>query len=313
MPYVAPAPLTQAARLAAAESRWQQILALRPELQPAVALQRELIGIVAELTETLEQTRLPRLSLPPNYLAAKLRKGVPAVTAEPIPLPVAALKPTLFRICDALEQGGAGEVAQHIRTAFLETRLDVGSLLATSFNRDQAAIRTGAVHSGLSPDLLWLVAELTVSPFAFLLQRSLLERAQPGSALQEALDGWSLGWCPFCGSWPALAEADAHHRVLRCSFCALGWSVKRYACVGCGETGQTFVTAAPDAERKDRRLELCASCGVYLKAIDVSELSPFPLLAIADLETMDLDMAAMERGYTRPQLKEFKSKMESRR
>jgi hypothetical protein len=37
----------------------------------------------------------------------------------------------------------------------------------------------------------------------------------------------------------------------------------------------------------------------------VSELSPFPLLAIYDMETMDLDLAAMEHGYSRPALKEF--------
>ena len=42
----------------------------------------------------------------------------------------------------------------------------------------------------------------------------------------------------------------------------------------------------------------------YLKTVDLPELSPFPLLAIADLETMDLDVAAMEHGYTRPALKD---------
>ena len=55
----------------------------------------------------------------------------------------------------------------------------------------------------------------------------------------------------------------------------------------------------------DRRLEVCGACGGYLKTVDVPELSPFPLLAIADMETMDLDLAAMEHGYARPPLEEF--------
>ena len=38
---------------------------------------------------------------------------------------------------------------------------------------------------------------------------------------------------------------------------------------------------------------------------DLDELSPFPLLAISDIETTDLDVAAMEHGYARPQLKSF--------
>jgi hypothetical protein len=53
---------------------------------------------------------------------------------------------------------------------------------------------------------------------------------------------------------------------------------------------------------------LCNSCGGYLKTVDVAALSPFPLLAIADMETMDLDLAAMERNYRRPNGKEFATK-----
>ena len=66
-----------------------------------------------------------------------------------------------------------------------------------------------------------------------------------------------------------------------------------------------FVTAAPDDQRKDRRIEACGACGSYLKTIDVTALSPFPLLAISDLETMDLDLAAMDHRYQRPAMKEF--------
>jgi FdhE protein len=75
--------------------------------------------------------------------------------------------------------------------------------------------------------------------------------------------------------------------------------------VYCGKTGRPFVTAAPDEHRKNRRLELCGSCRSYMKTVDVAQLSPFPLIAIADLETMDLDLAAMDRGYARPPLKDF--------
>jgi FdhE protein len=95
---------------------------------------------------------------------------------------------------------------------------------------------------------------------------------------------------------------------MRCSFCAAGWELTTYACIYCDESGEQFVTAAPDQERKDRRVELCSSCGGYLKTIDLPELSPFPLLSISDIETTDLDVAAMEHGYARPQLKDLARK-----
>ena len=93
--------------------------------------------------------------------------------------------------------------------------------------------------------------------------------------------------------------------MLRCSFCAFAWELPGYSCVHCGEEGEKFVTAVPNAERTDRRLELCDGCRAYLKTVDVPALSPFPLIAIADLETIDLDLSAMERGYARPVLRDF--------
>jgi FdhE protein len=307
MPYVALADATADSRLSWATARWDEVLRTAPHLAPAVALQRELIAVVVRLTERIEQGPLPRLSLPPGYLAAKLTRGIPVLAAEPIPLPVSALKPTLLDLCDGLARGGAGEAATHIRAALDEERMDAGSLLTASIGREQAAIRTGAVHRGLAPDLVWLVAELAASPFVYALQRRLLASATPDARVSTALDAWSHGYCPSCGSWPALAEVVTGRRLLRCSFCALAWGLPSRACIYCGEAGDPFVTAAPDERRQDRRLELCNRCRGYLKAVDVPELSPFPLLAITDLATMDLDMGAMERGYNRPALKDFSS------
>src|SRR6185436_13298428 len=117
MPFVALAPSSRQFRLALAATRWTAVLEARPDLAPAVALQRRLIALVVDLAEVIEHGRLPKLSLPPRYLAAKLARGVPVLAGEPIPVPVAALKPTLLRLCEELARGGAGEAADHIRSA----------------------------------------------------------------------------------------------------------------------------------------------------------------------------------------------------
>jgi len=284
-----------------AERRWADILALRPDLEPALALQRRLVELVLEGSAAIASRPLPRLSLPPKYLAAKLRQGVPALAGEPVPVPAILLKPLMVRLSEALGEGGAGDAAAHIRTAIVTGAIEPASLLTASLTRDQHAIRTGAVHRGLAPDLIWLIAELAVSPFAYALQQMIF--AHEGVA--DALAQWHEGYCPACGSWPALAEVVGGHRTLRCSFCASGWELPTYACVYCAEGGEAFVTAAPNPERVDRRLELCRACAGYLKTVDLHELSAFPLLAITDLETMDLDVAAMENNYRRPEMKAF--------
>lgn len=307
MPYVALPVATRDARLAVARARWDAILPVRPDLLPAIALQRSLIEPVIELTRQLAETRVPRLSLPPKYLAAKLGRRIPALGAEPIPMPTAALKPTLLELCQRLSEGGAGEPAMQIHALLDAGTLDAGAVLAATLIRDQKAIRMAAVHRHLQSELVWLVAELAVSPYVYCLQQVIL--GEPGgrldAGLHAALDQWDQGYCPICGSWPAIVEAMDGRSILRCSFCALAWTLSAPGCAYCGNTGPEFVVATPNPGRPDRRIETCGKCRSYMKAIDVDELSMFPLGAIGDLETMDLDVQTMKQGFQRPPTKVF--------
>jgi hypothetical protein len=306
MPYAAVGPVPRAIRLAEAGGRWAALERRVPELAPAVALQRELVGIMLDSLDALERGGVPRLSLPPRYLAAKLERGVPALIGERVPVPVAVLGSALLSICRALAAGGAGRAADHLRELLEEGSLDGESLLSASLARNRQTVLKGSVHRGLSPDLVWLVAELAVSPFAHLLQQRILA---PGTdaRLDAACDRWTHGHCPACGSWPALAETVAGVAILRCSFCAAGWSLPAGTCVYCSTPRTPILHTGLPAGVDDagRRLETCRTCGGYLKAVDAPALSPFPLVAIADLETADLDAAAMAEGFSRPDLRDF--------
>src|SRR5689334_11135369 len=144
MAHVPVLPRSRADLLETAERRWAAVSAARPDLEPAVQLQRRLISLVLDLSVTIDGGRLPRLSLPAKYIAAKLARGVPALTGEPVPLPVAALTPAVLRLCDALAEGGAGDSARHIRDAIETGAVAPVSLFTASLARDQTAIRTGA-------------------------------------------------------------------------------------------------------------------------------------------------------------------------
>jgi FdhE protein len=188
-----------------------------------------------------------------------------------------------------------------VADALRSGRIDPGSLLAASFNRDQAAIRTFAHHASLAPDLLWLVAELASGPLAFVTQQRLFE----DEAARTAIGAWDRGYCPACGSWPSFAELTGGARHLRCSYCAAAWQPSVCRCVYCTEEGPAFSLAAPEPDRPGWRLELCASCGGYLKSIEPAAPILYPLAAVDDMETSSLDLVAMDRGYGRPPLPEF--------
>jgi len=306
MPYARFAPVDTPERLDLAERRWSAMLAAKPDLGAAVALQRTLIGLVIDLTAQFEgAVRLPKFTLPPRYLTTKLASGIPALTAEPIQVPVDTIRPTVLGLVRALAEGGGGEATRAIRAAIDEGRLDIAALLTLALRREQGTLRAFATKGGLGHDLLWLVLDLAVGPFAYALRQALFDQAPADSPLRAALDRWSRGYCPLCGSWPVLVEDLDGIRRLRCSFCATGWDVTMNGCLYCGETGDRFSRVTPDASHPRRIIESCDTCHGYAKAVATGTSLPFPLLALADLESMDLDIAAMQRGLARPAIKQF--------
>ena len=281
-----------------ASSKSAEIAAKRPYLKPALALQLEILHILLDADERLEDPATPAVSeMTPDLILAKWTRGVPAFRGVAVAFG-SELKSMLPALCDVLVQGGAGDSARHLRDALTKGEIDAESLLRVSFARNQKAIRTSSIHMGLAPDLVWLLGELGSSVVAHRSQSALLNTPE----LQNGVRDWNRGYCPCCGSWPALLELLSGSRVLRCSFCAASWELKSHRCIYCGNADNRFVAAAPDMARQDRRLELCGACGSYTKVIEVSSLTPFPLMAIEDLETMDLDEGAMGREYGRPPL-----------
>lgn len=306
MPYAAVAQMDRASRQALADAHWAAMLAAKADLAPAISLQGKLIGRVLDLSVTFEGGRQPRLSLPPRYVTTKLRSGIPALTGEPIPVPVDLLAPTLIGLVQALAEGGGGEATRLIRVALEEKKVDPGALLTLALRREQAALRAFATKAGLGHDLLWLVCDLAAGPLAHAFLGSVFaDAAVGGSPLREALDAWTRGYCPLCGSWPGYTEHRGDARRLRCGFCAATWDLPFGSCIYCGTAGDTLAAITPNPGRPQRLVETCTGCKGYSKVVDDAFSLPFPLLPLADLDSMDLDIMAMQRGFARPAIKQF--------
>lgn len=305
MPYAELPPVAREFRRTLADRRWSGLLEERPDLGPAVALQRALLGHVLDLAERLEADPPPRVSLPPRYVTTKLRSGIPALSGERIPLPVDRLAPLLTRLSQALAQGGGGQPTLAIRQAIESGALDAAALLTVGLRREQGGLRAVATHAGLGHDLLWLVVDMAVSPYANRLLGVVFGDLPADSPLRAGLDAWPHGYCPLCGSWPTLAEGVNGTRRLRCSCCACAWELPVGSCIYCGNASETYRAVSPDPRHPGRVVELCGDCKGYAKTLPTDVSSPFPLVAIADLGSMDLDMAAMQTGFSRPAIRQF--------
>ena len=284
-----------------AEQRWEAVVAIRPELEATVAIQRRLVGRGLSLAEAVTKNTPATARIEPGAMTSTLRAGVPVFIGTTFEVAGETLEPFVLGFCDDLAAGEDDSPGSRLGRRLGDGEIDVGSLVAASLGRQQEAIRTKAHHVGISPDLLWLVAELAAGPIAYRLQCELLADDETTRALVAA---WSHGFCPACGSWPAFAERVDNQRSLRCSFCAFAWTPATQECIYCQESGDAFVMATPD-DHDGALLEMCQQCGGYLKSLAVESPTPVGLLPVADLETSALDLGAVERGYGRPAMRDF--------
>lgn len=304
MPYVVLPRVDATTRRAVAERRWAALAAARPEAAASIQLQQRMLGVVLRVTQALE-SQPPRLSLPPRYLTTKLGSGIPALVREPIPLPLNVLAPALVELSSALAAGSSMEAAARLTEAIQTGTIDKAALLMLALHREQAAIKSAASRLSLGHDVVWLVADLAASPYAHVLLRALFDSAAPASPLSAALDRWTHGYCPLCGSWPALAETNPGGRQLRCAFCAAAWTRPAGTCTYCESAASLEAVGTSGTDGTRGTLELCASCRGYLKIVEGDDPAPFPLLPLAEFGSMEMDIAAMQRGFGRPAVKRF--------
>jgi FdhE protein len=115
---------------------------------------------------------------------------------------------------------------------------------------------------------------------------------------------WPHGYCPVCGAWPVLVERRGldRSRQLRCGRCASEWEMEWLTCAYCGERNHQRLGSLVCGDGDETlKVETCGSCRGYLKSLATLQTIPASELLLRDLETVELDLIARERGYERPE------------
>jgi FdhE protein len=175
-------------------------------------------------------------------------------------------------------------------------RIDGLELLEAAVCHDDARIDALAAAGGrgAEPHTLRVLGQMAVLPLLQVCARGLTSELPPT---------WWEGYCPLCGAWPVVAEYTGleRKRRLRCGRCGTGWAIPLLRCVFCDETAHDQLGyLTPEAGEQTRKIEVCHTCKGYVKGVTtVRTLAPWAVL-LDDLMTVPLDVAALERGYRRP-------------
>jgi FdhE protein len=177
----------------------------------------------------------------------------------------------------------------------LSRTLEPVALLEAAVSQDDDSMEALARAVGVERPALSVVAQIAALP--------LLQTCGRALAAQVPSSWWE-GYCPVCGAWPTLAEFRGleRKRWLRCGRCATGWEVPWLRCPFCDETHHANLGyLAPEEGETSRKVEVCDSCKGYVKAEPtVRHLEPWEIL-LDDVATLPLEVAALDRGYHRPE------------
>lgn len=225
-------------------------------------------------------------------LAAERSPEAPVLAGARAPVGADVVDLLLRRLMAAA--GEAGPEGIPLRAAARAEGLDALAVLEASVNGDESRLGALAGELGIEPDALGTAANLAAMPLLQALRRRFAPAVEPR---------WGEGWCPVCGSWPALAEQRGLERTrrLRCARCGGDWAQPGIRCPFCGATGHEARSAlVSEQDGEARKVETCRVCLGYLKSVSTLRAWDGDEVALADLATVDLDLVALEREYTRP-------------
>ena len=172
---------------------------------------------------------------------------------------------------------------------------DAVGLITAAVRQDSDGFRALAAGVGIDGGALSAVAHLASLPLLQSCGRVL------GSRLPRF---WPDGYCPVCAAWPLLVEQRGidRSRQLRCGRCAVEWEAQWLCCVYCGERDhQRLGSLVPEDGGEVLKVEICHTCGGYLKSVATLQRIPAFELLLRDLETVELDLVAVDRGHGRPE------------
>lgn len=256
---------------------------LRPEWLPWLAVVEEVVG---ETTSSRWEAAVPDRG-------ETQHNATPVLSGATLAMDASAVRRLLGRLIRIASRSGTERLAA-LEPA-LRADVDILALFRASLCQDSKSIAGIAAASGADAEALQGVVALLALPFLHACNR----RWAP--SIRES---WVEGYCPVCGSWPAFAEVRGieRRRYFRCGRCGGEWHAHMLHCAYCTNTNHDELAAlVPDKAGAHGVIEACRRCFGYVKTFTRLQGCPPGTVMLDDLGSVDLDVAALEQGYTRPQ------------
>ena len=270
----------------------------------AVALFRKKIDALAAASPEVAPY-LAAVSVALAEFAEPTWSGAVADLASPAPSPLLAgariaigpraLARFIETLFDAALRSAPGGRRDAAKRALRAPEWDPLALVAAAVDGDAARLERIAMPFGEASPSVPALAQLAAVPL-------LQAQRKAHAALLPAL--WpDDGHCALCGALPTMAELRGleRRRRLRCGRCGADGEAPALGCPFCGERDhRRLASLLPEKGGESRKADACDGCGAYLKTLTTLVGWPGEMVLLEDLATIDLDLAAADRGRARP-------------
>lgn len=275
--------------------RWNARLQKQPHIPP------ELLYIVNR-TYTLQIDARESASihpLAPESFASEERRslGVPLLNREDFPYDGEQARRLVDLLITQLQESPLSEAAETMKEAIAKGELDLTAAFAAHLAADEDFFATWTNKTPQAPRLVSFLAQSSLAP-------SIAAGAEALAVHHASDTPWAHPHCPLCGSLPLMGELRDKEgkRYVSCSFCRHSYRIARLTCAFCGENAPEKLQYFVADGQPGYRVEVCDSCGMYLKVADFRDLDRSHVPVLDDLESLPLDILANEKGYRRPTL-----------
>lgn len=243
--------------------------------------------------------QIDSIQITEEMLSIKVDEEFPLINISEFRIDNNESKTLLIKICEIIKESGGdmASSAEIVLKAIDADDFDCNSLFFGLLEEDDSVFENAMKKHDIKKDDLAFIIYNSIKP-------SLSICAQQLSAYLEKDKPWTKGYCPVCGSPPALSmfEGEGGERFLICGFCGHKWSSRRIYCPFCENTDTKTLNYLYIEEEKEYRIDLCEKCNKYIKTIDTRKADRIIYPSFEQVATLHLDIKAKE--------KEFKSSLD---
>ena len=243
--------------------------------------------------DSMSRLKIEPIKISAEILAVKKNEKFPLINISEFGVDKNAAASLLNKICQIAEAANKemAAPARAIRKAIASEALDPGAVFSHLLKADDTFFNKVESELNIEKKFLSLLAYNSLKP-------SLTHCALQLSSYLDEDNAWEKGYCPICGSTPALSMfEDEGKRFLLCSFCWHKWSAQRIYCPFCDNKDNKTLHYLYSDQEKDYRIDVCDSCKTYIKALDTRKADRIMYPPLEFVATLHLDIKAQEMGF----------------